>query len=97
MEKRTILVLCGAGFATSTVGGKMCEDVCKELGMKGNVQKRPATQGKTAVKQLNPDGILLMAKLTLAFGDIPVVNGIPLITGRGKEEVRQNLITALRG
>ena len=97
MEKRTILVLCGAGFATSTVGGKMCEDVCKELGMKGNVQKRPATQGKTALKQLNPDVILLMSKLTLDFGDIPVVNGIPLITGRGKEEVRQNLITALRG
>ena len=33
MEKKTILVLCGAGFATSTVGAKMCEDVCKELGL----------------------------------------------------------------
>lgn len=95
MENRTILVLCGAGFATSTVGAKMCEDVCKELGIKGNVQKRPATQGKTAVKQLNPDVILLMAKLTLDFGDTPVVNGIPLITGRGKEEVRQELINVL--
>lgn len=95
MEKKTILVLCGAGFATSTVGAKMCEDVCKELGVKGNVQKRPATQGKTAVKQLKPDAILLMAKLTLDFGDIPVVNGIPLITGRGKEEVKQALIDAL--
>lgn len=95
MEKKTILVLCGAGFATSTVGAKMCEDVCKELGIKGNVQKRPATQGKTAVKQLNPDAILLMVKITLDFGDIPVVNGIPLITGRGKEEVKQNLIAAL--
>ena len=73
----------------------MCEDVCKELGIKGHVQKRPATQGKTAVKQLNPDVILLMAKLTLDFGDVPVVNGIPLITGRGKEEVKKNLIEAL--
>ena len=95
MEKKTILVLCGAGFATSTVGAKMCEDVCKELGIKGNVQKRPATQGKTAVKQLNPDAILLMDKITLDFGDVPVVNGIPLITGRGKEEVKQNLLAAL--
>ena len=95
MEKKTILVLCGAGFATSTVGAKMCEDVCKELGIKGNVQKRPAPQGKTAVKQLNPDAILLMAKITLDFGDVPVVNGIPLITGRGKEEVKQNLLAAL--
>ena len=50
-----------------------------------------ATQGKTAIKQLEPDAILLMAKITLDFGDIPVVNGIPLITGRGKDEVRQNL------
>lgn len=91
MENKTILVLCGAGFATSTVGAKMCEDVCKELGIKGNVQKRPATQGKTAIKQLEPDAILLMAKITLDFGDIPVVNGIPLITGRGKDEVRKNL------
>ncbi|MDD3185722.1 MAG: PTS galactitol transporter subunit IIB [Anaerostipes sp.] len=95
MEKKTILVLCGAGFATSTVGAKMAEDVCKEIGVKGNVQKRPATQGKTAIKQLKPDAILLMAKLTLDFGDIPVVNGIPLITGREKDKVKQELIHAL--
>lgn len=96
MGNKTILVLCGAGFATSTVGAKMCEDVCKELGIKGNVQKRPATQGKTAVKQLKPDVILLMAKITLDFGDISVVNGIPLITGKGKAEVKQALIEAIQ-
>lgn len=46
MENKTILVLCGAGFATSTVGAKMCEDVCKELGIKGNVQKDLQPRGK---------------------------------------------------
>lgn len=95
MDSRVILVLCGAGFATSTVGAKMCEDVCKELGFKGDVQKRPATQGKTAIKQLKPDMILLMAKITLDFGNTPVVDGIPLITGRGKEEVKQKIKEAL--
>lgn len=95
METKTILVLCGAGFATSSVGAKACEDVCKELGFKANVQKRNATAGKTAVAQLKPDMILLMAKLTLDFGDIPVVDGIPFITGRGKDQVKENIKKAL--
>ena len=97
MEKKTILVVCGAGFATSTVGAKMGEEVCKQLGFKGNVQKRMATQAKTAYAQLKPDVVLLMTKPTkmMDFGDTPVVNGIPLITGKGKEEVRQQLIDIL--
>lgn len=35
--------------------------------------------------------VLLMAKLTLDFGDVPVVNGIPLITGMGKDKVLAEL------
>jgi len=88
---KTILVLCGAGFATSTVGAKACEDICKELGYRPNVQKRNATAGKTAVAQLKPDMILQMTKLTLDFGDIPVVDGIPFITGRGRDETKDKI------
>ena len=69
METKTCLVVCGAGFATSTVGAKACEQVCKELGFKAKVEKRMATAAKTAYLQLKPDVILLMAKLTLDLGD----------------------------
>ena len=86
METKTCLVVCGAGFATSTVGAKACEQVCKELGFKAKVEKRMATAAK-----LKPDVILLMAKLTLDFGDYPVVNGIPLVTGIGKDKVLAEL------
>ena len=90
------MVGLGVGSAvSSTVGAKACEDACKELGIKGNIQKRPAMQGKTAVSQLKPDVILLMAKVTLDFGDTPVVDGIPLITGRGKDEVKKKIKEAL--
>lgn len=50
METKTCVVVCGAGFATSTVGAKACEDVCKELGFKAKVEKRTArheTWGRT--------------------------------------------------
>ncbi len=50
-----------------------------------------ATAAKTAYLQLKPDVILLMAKLTLDFGDYPVVNGIPLVTGIGKDKVLAEL------
>ena len=91
METKTCVVVCGAGFATSTVGAKACEDVCKELGFKAKVEKRTATAAKTTISQLKPDVLLLMAKLTLDFGDVPVVNGIPLITGMGKDKVLAEL------
>ena len=95
METKTCLVLCGAGFATSTVGAKACEDACKELGFKCITKKMTAMQGKSAAAQIKPDMILVMSKVTIDFGDTPVVNGVPLITGKGKEEVIQQIKEAL--
>lgn len=95
MEQKVCLVVCGAGFATSTIGAKACETACKELGFKPKVEKRMATAALTAMKQLKPDVILLMAKITLDFGEFPVVNGIPLITGKGKDEVMAELKAVL--
>lgn len=95
MINKTCVILCGAGFATSTIGAKACEDVCKELGFKCTAKKMTAMQGKTVATQSKPDLILVMTKVTMDFGDIPVVNGVPLITGKGKEEVIQQIKEAL--
>lgn len=96
METKVCVVVCGAGFATSTVGAKACEDVCKQLGFKAKVEKRMATAAKTAIAQLKPDVILLMAKLTLDIETTaPIINGIPLITGMGKDKVLAELKEAL--
>ena len=58
METKTCVVVCGAGFATSTVGAKACEDVCKELGFKAKVEKRTAKEVLTqARRELDREGI----------------------------------------
>ena len=86
METKTCLVAVSYTHLTlptnSLVGSEMCIR---------DREKRMATAAKTAYLQLKPDVILLMAKLTLDFGDYPVVNGIPLVTGIGKDKVLAEL------
>lgn len=97
METKSFVVVCGAGFATSTIGQKACQDVCKELGFKAKVEKRMATAAKTAIKQIKPDLVLVMSKLNFEIDDVPFVNGIPLVTGKGKDEVYAEMKKILLG
>lgn len=98
-KKAMCLVCCSAGFATSTMGAKACEQACKELGLVGfRVEKRTVSNSKMAVKQLKPDLILIMSKTQLDFGEpynSRKVEGISIVTGKGKQETIEEMKAVL--
>ena len=89
MDKFVIMV-CGAGFATSTAGERAVQAAAKEVGVKVKTAKRRAVELPTVLKTQHPDFYLLMTPTNLEL-NAPSINGVPLISGVGKAEVMEQI------
>lgn len=94
--KKQVVVVCGAGFATSTAGENEVKKLAKELGIDVQLNKRRATEIKTIQSTLKPDLYLLMTPVTFEL-NAPKVNGVPFISGIGKEQALEEIRAVLQG
>ncbi len=89
-EKKRIVILCGAGFATSTAGEAQVAKICKEMGIEAEIMKRQVREMKTASSMGKIDLYVLMTPVTLEL-NAPSVNGICFISGVGKKETIEKI------
>jgi len=90
-----ILLLCGTGIATSTAMRLKIEQALKTSGVNRLVEVR---QGKVAdVLHGSIDGDLIVSTAQVPSSvTVPVINGVPLITGIGAQSVLDQVVTAVR-
>ena len=90
---KTVLVSCGTAIATSTVVAKSIEDACKAEGIKVNMK-----QCKVTEIPLFLDGADLIVTTSQLRSDpgIPVVQGLPFLTGIGKDKALKEILGYLR-
>jgi len=90
-----ILLLCGTGIATSTAMRLKIEQALKTGGVNTQVEVR---QGKVAdVLHGAIDGDLIVSTAQVPRSvTVPVINGVPLITGIGAQAVLDRVVTAVR-
>jgi len=90
---KTIIVSCGTAIATSTVAAKAIEEACKAAGL--NVR---TTQCKAAEIKNYLDGAdLIVTTSQIRFDPgIPVINGLPFLTGIGRDKVIEEIIEILK-
>lgn len=92
MSAKTVIVICGTGVATSTVVATKIREHCAERNLAVNVQ-----QGK--VMDLlgdAPHADLIVSTTQVPAGiDIPVVAGLPFLTGVGLDATLQEIVDQL--
>ena len=93
MADKIVVVACGTAIATSTVVAKAIEGACKEAGI--SVKTR---QCKAAEVRAQAKGADLIVTTTPIPGDIgvPVIQGLPFLTGIGKEDTLKEIVAALQ-
>lgn len=91
---KRVLIVCGTGIATSTV---IAEKLRSHLGRQG-VDVR-IEQTKVSELHRGARGYDLVMATTQIPGsvDAPVVNGMPLLTGDGQEDVLADVAAKLTG
>lgn len=89
-----IVVACGTAIATSTHVAIKIKELLGARGLKAHTIQCRVTE----VPSLAPDADLIVATAQVPFDiDVPVIDGIPFLTGIGVEEVIEKIVSILTG
>jgi PTS system galactitol-specific IIB component len=94
MPMKTVIVSCGTAIATSTVVAMAIEEACKKAGISVNVKQCKAAEIAVYLKD-GADLIVTTSQLRFDPG-IPVIKGLAFLTGIGKDQVLENIMSILR-
>ncbi len=87
MKKKTILLVCAAGFATTSMMKYQIEGALEERGI--DVDIKTTTVPKIPYFLDQADLIVTSLSLKEDDYDIPVINGIALLTGMGSDVIEE--------
>ena len=88
---KRILIVCGTAIATSTVVAYKVGELLKKHGIKADLSRALTAAAKTASK--NAD--LIIATTQVPSVNVPVLSGIPYITGIGVDKLEKDIIEKL--
>lgn len=101
MTKKTIIILCGSGVASSGMAAEKLRQGLDKRGIKANIEKAAYRDMKTRSKK--PDLIVSLTPglksggFGIGFDDVPIVMGVPLLTGREYEKLMDEVEEKLMG
>ncbi len=93
--KRKIIVACGGAVATSTMAAEEIKELCQSHNIPVELIQCRVNEIETYM-----DGVHLIcttAKVERSFGDIPLVHGMPFVSGVGIEALQNKILTILQG
>lgn len=91
--KKKVIVACGGAVATSTVAANKVVELCK----KNNVNIEICQVRISEIESNLPaDLIVTTSKVKRDFG-VPLLTGMPFISGVGVEKTEANILKILRG
>jgi galactitol PTS system EIIB component len=95
MEKtKVVLVACGTAVATSTVVARAIEEACKQAGIRVMTRQCKASEVMALIPQ-GADLIVTTTQLPKDLG-IPVIQGLPFLTGIGRDATLKQIIDTLK-
>jgi galactitol PTS system EIIB component len=89
-----ILVMCGSSIATSTLAAVKLEDEAKRRKVKVVVKKGKVSDADMLVKSIRPD-IIVATAVVKPREDVPVFNGVPLLTSIGQKELYDQIFATI--
>jgi galactitol PTS system EIIB component len=93
MMKKRVIVACGGAVATSTVAATKVVELCKENGIEVDI-----IQCRISEIDNNLTGVSLImptSRIKKDYG-IPVISGMPFISGVGEEELKSKILDVLK-
>ena len=93
--KRKVIVACGGAVATSTMAAEEIRELCEANNITVELVQCRVNEIETYMD--GADLICTTAKVDRTFDDIPVVHGMPFVSGVGIEAQQQKILTILVG
>lgn len=94
MNKKRLLVACGAGIATSTVVMNRIEQLLKDNQIEADIQQIKIVEAKSLQKDAD---LIISTTILPTTYEIPAIVATSYITGLGMEEMDAQIIAVLKG
>lgn len=92
--KKTVLVVCGTGIATSTVASEKIKEIANEEDVQLEIKQAKVTEAKSIIENNKIDFIVSTTQFNYEV-DVPVINGMAFVSGVGKEELMEDIAARL--
>ena len=92
IRKKRILIVCGTAIATSTVVAYKVEEFLKKRGIQAEIRRAMTSEAIAASKDVD----LIIATTQVPDVKVPVISGIPYITGIGIANTEQEILKVLQ-
>ncbi|OOF58799.1 PTS galactitol transporter subunit IIB [Rodentibacter genomosp. 2] len=93
--KKKVIVACGGAVATSTLAAEEIQDLCSEHNISLELVQCRVNEIETYIDDV--DLICTTAKISQTYSDIPIVHGIPFVSGVGIDQLKEKILTILKG
>ncbi|MCX8601522.1 MULTISPECIES: PTS galactitol transporter subunit IIB [unclassified Gilliamella] len=90
-----MIVACGGAVATSTLAAEEIKELCNENNIELDLVQCRINEINTFIDDV--DLICTTAKMDQTFGDIPIVHGMPFVSGVGIEQLKAKILSILKG
>lgn len=92
---KRVIVACGSGVATSQTVASKVADLLEERGIMADVEAVDIKSLDLYIKTC--DVYVSITPTTTSDFDVPVISGIPFLTGVGIDEALEEVIKAIKG
>ncbi|OCG21037.1 PTS galactitol transporter subunit IIB [Gilliamella sp. wkB108] len=93
--KKKIIVACGGAVATSTLAAEEIKDLCNDNNIQLDLVQCRINEISSFIDDV--DLICTTAKMDQTFGDIPIVHGMPFVSGVGIDQLKEKILAILKG
>ncbi|ARB74553.1 PTS system galactitol-specific EIIB component, Gat family [Pasteurella multocida] len=93
--KKKVIVACGGAVATSTLAAEEIRELCEEHNIPLELVQCRVNEIDSYLSDV--DLICTTSKVTRDFNGIPLVFGMPFVSGVGIDELKEKILTILRG
>jgi len=94
--RKNILIACGTAIATATVVAGKLKELLQKHNIQANLIQCRFTEIDYYVKTLGKVDLIITTAGFPERKDIPVLNGVPFLSGIGKEDLEKKIIEILQ-
>lgn len=91
--KKKVIVACGGAVATSTVAANAVVDLAKENGIDVEIAQVRISEIES---NLPADLIVTTSKVKRDFDGVPLITGMPFISGLGVDKTKAKILEVLK-
>lgn len=91
---KRILIACGNGIATSTLVASKVKDYLNEHGVEASTTQTKLMEVPSKVQDY--DLLVTTGQFEGQTGEVPVVKGMPILTGIGSEQTMEEILNYLK-